>query len=167
MRMSRFYKNKKFYHHNNDGEMIVCILLMIFIFLLTSFNNMIFIKPHVFFKINFTGIDRSHYNISSFSCRDLEKNIHVGTNITFPSNEKSIHNLIFWKGESPKLPEYASLVRLDLSSNNCLWSDEIFLKIKDKRENTDVSFYIPDPGIYIIKEYYQPQMYSQKYKQHT
>lgn len=163
MRMSRFYK-KSMYHHNGEAEMLVCLLILVILFIVNSSSNMIFIKPHVFFKINFTGVDKSEYNISSFSCKDLENKIHIGTNITFPSNEQSFHNLIFRKNERQATPDHVSLSPLDLSSNKCLWGDEIPLRIKYKMENTEVGFYIPESGIYIIKEYFHPQMYSQNYK---
>ena len=149
------------YHHNSEGELLVCLFFMVIIYMFNSSSNMLFIKPHVFFKINVTGIDKSQYNISSFSCSDINQNKHIATNITFPDDERFLHNLIFMKKEHSELPEYVGLVPLRSDSNNCLWGDEVFLKIKDKRENTDVSFYIPESGIYIINDYYQPKVFSE------
>lgn len=162
--MSRFYKKNKKYYHGSDGEIITCVMLMFVIYLFNSTSNMIFIKPNIYFKINFTGLDKTQYNISSFSCKDKQGNINFGTNITFPCHEQSIHNLIFNEDKHSKLPDYVSLVPLILDSNNCVWGEEMPLKIKDKRENTDISFYIPKSGIYKINQYYNPQMYSLNYK---
>lgn len=154
MRISKYYKkNKKNYHTEND-QIVIFMIIMTIIYFLSLSSKMIYIRPRVYFKVSFTGSDRSQYNISSFSCSDSEQNKYMATNITFPINEQSIHNLIFWKSEHFQIPERVSLVPLNMNSNRCLWDEEIFLKIKDKRENTDVSFYIPESGIYMINEYY-------------